>query len=79
MCEKVAGVIICRRGSHRRRGQLCEDCGVTPATLQCDGPHPTNRGKTCDRHICAGCAIPGGPNIDYCRAHATPASRRLAL
>lgn len=77
MCERVGNVIICRGG--RKQHRLCEDCGVTPATLQCDGPHPTKRGQTCDRHICGRCATPGGYDIDYCRRHATSASRRLAL
>lgn len=70
-------IIHCRRG----RGSLgkCQECWVRPATKLCDGPSAERRGQTCDKPLCAHCATHGGPNIDYCKTHKTPESRRLAL
>jgi hypothetical protein len=78
MCERVGNTIICGRGSRKHLGK-CRECWVTDATKLCDGPSKDARGKTCDKPLCAGCATAGGPNVDYCAEHATPASRRLAL
>jgi hypothetical protein len=50
--------IICMRGVRQPK---CVHCKA-PATLQCDH-------KGCDRHICARCSTPGGPDIDFCRDH----------
>jgi hypothetical protein len=67
--------IKCSRGGHAR----CESCG-RPATIQCDYP-VTRDGKmgTCDRWQCRDCAIPVGPNLDYCKVHANMPRPRLAL
>lgn len=74
-CETVrmpgGGVaIVCHRGPRRPR---CR-CG-RPATRQCD--FPTAPGKTCDKYLCAGCAMRQGRNHDYCPDHA--AQTELAL
>jgi hypothetical protein len=64
---KFAG-FICSRS---RRRPKCVHCKA-PATLQCDH-------KGCDRHICATCSTPGGPDIDYCRDHQADAAQVLLL
>lgn len=78
MCERVGNVILCgRRGGKSRR---CVDCGGFGAEFECDGPVQTGGTvTTCDRLICRSCAIDAGPNRHYCRYHANPANRRLAL
>lgn len=58
------------------RGVLCTRsrrprcaCGQ-PATLQCDAPTKRKSG-TCDRHLCAACAVEVGPDKHLCPGHAT--------
>lgn len=63
--------IICSRGAPRKR---CQDCGRLGAGYQCDAPDPARKSKTCDRYVCGQCSTPGGPNTDYCRAHASLAA-----
>ena len=46
-------------------------CGQ-PATLQCDAP-TKRRSGTCDRHMCAACALEVGPDRHLCRDHAARA------
>lgn len=41
-------------------------CGK-PSTLLCDFPMGGRR--TCDKPLCAGCAVHQGRNIDYCPTH----------
>lgn len=55
------GVIVCTRGRRRR----CQ-CGAT-ASLQCDWK--VGEGKTCDAHICPGCAREVGPDKHLCPTH----------
>ena len=59
-----------RLSGRRPSRQPCALCQSPGATLQCD--YPVAPRRTCDRHLCRGCAIPKGPNRDYCRTHETP-------
>jgi hypothetical protein len=59
------GVALVRIGG-KRPSCACSRCG-RPATIQCD--YPTGPGKTCDAWLCRTCAIPVGPDRDYCRYH----------
>jgi hypothetical protein len=58
-----ATAIVCSRRERQRR---CKHCG-RPAGKLCD--HPKPRGGTCDAPLCDHCAVPGGPDIDYCPTH----------
>jgi hypothetical protein len=60
---------ICTRGQRPR----CA-CGK-PATLQCDAPTKRKSG-TCDRHLCAGCAVEVGPEKHLCQGHAAAAEQQ---
>lgn len=51
----------------------CADCGHSTRKL-CDGPG-FRAGETCGRPLCTNCAVPGGPNVHYCRRHASPVDR----
>lgn len=77
-CERVGNAIVCTRTSRKQLGR-CRECWVQTATLLCDGPSKSARGKTCDKPICRACATAGGHNVDYCRDHASPENRRLSL
>jgi hypothetical protein len=58
-------IAIVRTGKpHRRK---CRFCSEGEATLLCDFRGP--QGKTCDAPMCARCARPVGPNVDYCPDH----------
>lgn len=75
-CEhvRIGGTvaIVCTRG--RRRRPQCQEPGCTrPGERQCD--FPIGKGKTCDRYLCTGHAVPQGPNRDYCPGH--PGQRDL--
>jgi hypothetical protein len=60
---------VCSRGRAQHR---CK-CGRS-ATHQCDFPLKGSKaGGTCDRWLCAKCAVHVGPNLDYCPAHAAVA------
>ena len=50
----------------RRKPKACIVCG-RPASRLCD--FPVAPGKTCDRALCAGCAVQDGPDRDYCPSH----------
>lgn len=61
--------IVCSRG-HKPRA-LCEACKSEPHAVLCDYPlSGPKAGKTCDRKLCARCAVHAGPNRDLCPAHA---------
>lgn len=87
-CERVGNAIVCGRGQRVPLGR-CQECGVAPATLLCDGPLPKGivhrrsqvpgADKTCSLPLCRACATHVAPDQDYCRAHAAPEHRRLAL
>jgi len=69
-CQVTAtpeGGIMFLCGRPRRRP--CHHCGQ-PATRLCDRTVGINPFRTCDRPLCAACAIhrPGG--VDSCREHA---------
>lgn len=55
--------IVCHSGP-RSRAKPCK-CGRS-STLLCD--YPTLAG-TCDAPLCRACAIPQGPDRDYCPHH----------
>ena len=66
-CEIRGNAIICSRGS---RPIVCEICGKRGDKL-CDFPLTGEKaGKTCDRHLCAKCAVHVGRDVDYCPTHA---------
>lgn len=72
--ELAGGVraIVCTDG-RRGRAQLCEDCGSRLGEILCDFPlFDPKRGSpgTCDRRICARCAVRIGPDRHLCRFHA---------
>lgn len=77
-CEVIGGAIVCSRSSGKTLGK-CRQCWVREATLLCDGPSVSDRGKTCDTPLCRTCAVHVEPNRDFCRDHGTPEKRRLAL
>lgn len=60
------GIICTRTRQHTMR---CA-CGNI-ASIQCDAP-TRRRSGTCDRHLCAGCAVEVGPDLHRCPAHAEP-------
>ncbi len=58
--------IVCRRGN---RPKPCSICG-RPGSKLCDFPLTGPKaGKTCDRSLCAKCAVNVGPELDYCPTH----------
>lgn len=69
ICARVSlpggGVAIVCGGSRARK---CK-CG-RPATLLCDWKDPAHRSGTCDKPICAACALSPAPGKDICQAHA---------
>lgn len=87
MCERRGHTIVC--GRRTRHLGICAECGLEAATVLCDGPRlrgtfhqwsaVPGAEKTCSKPICRACAIHVDPDRDYCRDHADPASRRLAL
>jgi hypothetical protein len=86
-CEIHGNTIICSRGGHGTSAK-CQECGVRQSTLLCDGPLPAGiihrrsstpgADKTCSKRLCRECATVT-PSGDYCKDHAAPESRRLAL
>ncbi len=59
--------IVCTRG---KRPIMCSICG-RPGNKLCDFPLTGEKaGKTCDRPLCAKCAVHVEPNTDFCRTHA---------
>lgn len=60
----------------RRRRSPCVECRARAHTKLCDYPLAgRKRGRTCDRPLCARCAIvvgrhDDGDSVDYCHAHA---------
>lgn len=76
-CHKIVSAdgktvgFACTRGT--RSKTRCLYCGRTGATLLCD--HEVSPGKTCDRNLCASCAVHVGPNRDMCPDHARGGGR----
>jgi hypothetical protein len=64
--------IVCGRD---RRGK-CSQCGRLSTKL-CDFPQPN--GKTCDKKLCGHCAVPIGPDMDYCPDHQRTAAPQAEL
>lgn len=62
-------IFICRRGRHRPAP--CVVCGKESSKL-CDFPlRGAKAGKTCDRALCARCAVnQPGKDRDFCPTHA---------
>jgi hypothetical protein len=56
---------VCTRG--KRRGNVCGICRERPGDKLCD--YPLGGGKTCDRSLCAGCAVHSPPDTDFCPTH----------
>jgi len=66
-CEVRGNAIICSRRSAPKR---CEFCG-RPGGKLCDYKLTgAKEGKTCDRSLCAKCAVHVHPDTDYCPTHA---------
>lgn len=61
-------VMVC---SPRKRPSKCSKCGRTPAVIECDFPTPSHKSGTCDKKLCAYCAVHVGDDLDYCRDHKT--------
>ncbi len=84
MCESVSlpdgtVAIVC---GVRHRPAPCAYCGH-PSTVLCDGPPRMDHRRalqptTCDRPLCARCAIHVPPNQDFCREHRAAAKDRAA-
>lgn len=72
----VEGVaIVCDRS--RPRVRRCSTRGCTRiGSLQCD--FPIGNGRTCDKYLCADCAVPQGPDKDFCPSHPRPGERPAA-
>ncbi len=66
--------IVCGRGAPKR---WCHVCRQRRGTLQCDFPNPKRKSGTCDKYLCARCAVQIGPNQDYCPNHEGPAQKEL--
>ena len=45
---------------------VCADCRYV-ADILCD--YPVGDGLTCDRNLCADCAVEVAPNLHYCKPH----------
>lgn len=58
----------------------CAHCGAR-ATLQCD--YPVDKwycnSNTCDKHLCAQCAVQAGIGVDYCPEHPVRRATQLSL
>jgi hypothetical protein len=64
--------ISCTRGESSK----CSKCGARSTKL-CDFPLTGHlKGQTCDRKLCARCAVKMGPNRDFCPAHAELHAKR---
>jgi hypothetical protein len=61
----VGFAIVCGRGQRK----LCSICG-RPGGKLCDPAQGGKAGQTCDRSLCARCAVHRAPDTDYCPAHA---------
>lgn len=78
LCEVVdlgdgRRAILC--GVRRRPLQMCAVCRTRPSERLCDGR--VGRGRTCDKPLCATCAISRGKR-DYCSSrHAPPEQLKL--
>jgi len=58
--------IICGR---RSKPKACVCCG-RPSSKLCDFPLTgAKEGSTCDRALCANCAVHRAPDTDYCPTH----------
>lgn len=57
-------VIVCHKGA---RGRRCDVCGRAQGVRLCDGV-VFARGvrRVCSASLCAGCAVVGGPEVDWC-------------
>jgi hypothetical protein len=87
-CRRIGNAIVCGGSKSMKLGK-CQECWTRNATLLCDGPLPAGvvhrrssipgADKTCSKPICALCATNAGPNEDYCKDHADPKTRELAL
>lgn len=65
-CKVVGYAIFCGT----KKPERCQSCGARPHSKLCDFPLSGHReGHTCDRKLCASCAVSQGPNVDYCPAH----------
>jgi hypothetical protein len=51
------------------RRKRCVHCHDRWSTTLCDYPDPSRKSGTCDRPLCRQCAVPMGPNLDYCPHH----------
>ncbi len=58
--------IICTGRRGRRR---CSTCKNAWTSLECDYPMPDHKSGTCDKPLCARCAVSIGPNVDHCPHH----------
>jgi len=63
--ERVTGFICGGRSSGRKFN--CQTCLKRRSERQCD--YPVGDGKTCDKHLCAKCAVSVGTDRDYCPGH----------
>lgn len=61
------GYAFVRFSGPRRPRHKCSACAAPWATLQCD--FPIAGGKTCDKHLCRGCGVRKGKNVDWCPDH----------
>ena len=59
--------IVCGRGQHSKPCDICH----RPGGKLCDYPlRGAKQSKTCDRSLCAACAVHVEPDTDYCPSHA---------
>lgn len=80
-CERIntkdGYAIVCSRG---RRKPACEVCKARPSTKLCDFPLAGPKaGQTCDRKLCAGCAVAIGNDRDLCPAHHRQSEKQGSL
>lgn len=69
-----------RRGRRRCNNSPC----IRWATLECDYPDGKRKSGTCDKPLCAECAVHFGEDTDFCPSHSRetppgPAQLGLAL
>lgn len=71
--------IVC---TGRRGRKRCSACKTGWASLECDFPTPARKSGTCDKPLCAECAVRKGENLDFCPHHpkdATPGPAQIAM
>lgn len=68
--------IVCHGRGRRVKPKKCSVCGRPPALLECDGKNPKRKSGTCDKLLCAKCAVRAGDQL-LPRYNETPGTESL--